>query len=183
MHPMTSADVFKLLESEGLPQSLKASVTQLFEAIRQGHTALQLSNKELDLWAQTLTESEIATLFAVNRGALQIRQHFAQESRVAGALKKRSSRPALNITIDPKQLMPHADTSQQGAIVGAASQRLSIVTGGPGTGKTTTAAAIIAAKRTLFQRLPRVALVAPTGKAAVRLNRIISGRHIENAIG
>ena len=169
MHPMTSADVFKLLESEGLPQSLKASVTQLFEAIRQGHTALQLSNKELDLWAQTLTESEIAILFAVNRGALQIRQHFAQESRVAGALKKRSSRPALNITIDPRQLMPHADTSQQGAIVGAASQRLSIVTGGPGTGKTTTAAAIIAAKRTLFQRLPRVALVAPTGKAAVRL--------------
>ena len=79
--------------------------------------------------------------------------------------------------------MPYADASQQGAIVGAASQRLSIVTGGPGTGKTTTAAAIIAAKRTLFQRLPRVALVAPTGKAAVRLNRIISGRHIENAIG
>ena len=98
MHPMTSADVFKLLESEGLPQSLKASVTQLFEAIRQGHTALQLSNEDADLWAQTLPESEIATLFAVNRGALQIRRHFAQESRVAGALKKRSSRPALNIT-------------------------------------------------------------------------------------
>ena len=36
MHPMTSADVFKLLESEGLPQSLQASVAQLFEAIQQG---------------------------------------------------------------------------------------------------------------------------------------------------
>ena len=65
--------------------------------------------------------------------------------------------------------MPHADASQQGAIVRAASQRLAIVTGGPGTGKTTTAAAIVAAKRTLFQRKPRVSLVAPTGKAAVRL--------------
>ena len=169
MHPMTSTDVFKLLETEGLPQSLKASVTQLFEAIRQGHTALQLSNEDADLWAQTLSQSEIATLFAFNRGALQIRRHFAQESRVASELKKRSSRPALNITIDPKQLMPYADASQQGAIVGAARKRLAIVTGGPGTGKTTTAAAIIAAKRTLFQRLPRISLVAPTGKAAVRL--------------
>ena len=43
------------------------------------------------------------------------------------------------------------------------------MTGGPGTGKTTTAAAIVAAKRTLFQRKPRVSLVAPTGKAAIRL--------------
>ena len=169
MHPMTLADVFKLLESEGLPQNLQASVTQLFEAIQQGHTAQQLSNEEADLWAQTFSESEIATLFAVNHGALQIRRHFAQESRVASALKKYSSHPALTISIDPRRLMPHADTSQQGAIIGAASQRLSIVTGGPGTGKTTTAAAIIAAKRTLFQRQPRVSLVAPTGKAAVRL--------------
>ena len=90
---MTSADVFKLLESEGLPQSLKASVTQLFEAIRQGHTALQLSNEDADLWAQTLSESEIAILFAVNRGALQIRRHFAQESRVASALKSVRAAP------------------------------------------------------------------------------------------
>jgi len=169
MHPMTSADVFKLLESEGLPQSLQASVAQLFEAIQQGHTALELSDKDNDLWDKTLSESEIATLFAINHGALQIRRHFAQELRVARALKYRSSHPALTISIDPRQLMPHADTSQQSAIVRAASQRLAIVTGGPGTGKTTTAAAIVAAKRTLFQRKPRVSLVAPTGKAAVRL--------------
>ena len=169
MHPMTSADVFKLLESEGLPQSLQASVAQLFEAIQQGHTALELSDKDNDLWDKTLSESEIATLFAINHGALQIRRHFAQELRVARALKNRSSHPALTISIDPRQLMPHADTSQQSAIVRAASQRLAIVTGGPGTGKTTTAAAIVAAKRTLFQRKPRVSLVAPTGKAAVRL--------------
>ena len=169
MHPMTSADVFKLLESEGLPQSLQASVAQLFEAIQQGHTAVELSDKDNDLWDKTLSESEIATLFAINHGALQIRRHFAQELRVARALKNRSSHPALTISIDPRQLMPHADASQQRAIVGAARQHLAIVTGGPGTGKTTTAAAIVAAKRTLFQRKPRVSLVAPTGKAAVRL--------------
>jgi len=169
MHPMTSADVLKLLESEGLPEGLKASVIQLFEAIQQGHTAQQLSDEDTDLWIQTLAKSDLSTLFAINHSALQIRRHFAQESRVAEALKKLSSHPALNISIDPMQLMPHADASQQKAITGAASQRLAIVTGGPGTGKTTTAAAIVAAKRTLFQRLPRISLVAPTGKAAARL--------------
>ncbi len=169
MHPMTSADVLKLLESEGLPETLTGSVTQLFEAIQQGHTAQQLSNEDTELWMQTLATSDLSTLFAINHGALQVRRHFAQESRVADALKKLSGHPALNIHLDPKHLMPHADQSQQKAIVGAASQRLSIVTGGPGTGKTTTAAAIVAAKRTLFQRQPRVSLIAPTGKAAARL--------------
>jgi exodeoxyribonuclease V alpha subunit len=169
MHPMTTMEVFRLLESEGLPQRLQASVAQLFEAIQQGHTALRLSNEDNDLWAQTLSESEITTLFAVNHGALQIRRHFAQELRVARALKHCSSHSALTISIDPRQLMPYADASQQSAIVGAASRRLAIVTGGPGTGKTTTAAAIVAAKRTLFQRQPRISLVTPTGKAAVRL--------------
>ena len=65
-------------------------------------------------------------------------------------LKTVQAIPRSTINIDPRQLMPHADASQQGAIVRAASQRLAIVTGGPGTGKTTTAAAIVAAKRTLF---------------------------------
>ena len=169
MHPMTSADVLKLIESEGLPQSLQTSVTQLFEAIHQGHTAHPLSDEDGDLWAQTLTQSELDSLFALNHGALQIHRHFAQESRVAAALKKRSAHPRLTTTIDPGQLMPHADASQQRAIIGAASQRLAVVTGGPGTGKTTTAAAIVAAKLSLFAGQPNVSLVAPTGKAAVRL--------------
>ena len=78
---------FQTLESEGLPQNLQASVSQLFEAIQQGHTALQLSNEDADLWTKTLVESEIATLFAVNHGALQIRRHFAQELRLLAHLK------------------------------------------------------------------------------------------------
>jgi exodeoxyribonuclease V alpha subunit len=171
MHPMTSGDVFNFIKEAGLPRQLEASVTQLFEAIHQGHTAQHLSNEEADRWAQTLTNSELATLFAVNHDALQIRRHFAQESRVADALQKRSRLPTLTISVDPRELMPDADPSQTRAIVGAAKQHLAIVTGGPGTGKTSTAAAIVAAKRALFERQPRIALIAPTGKAAVRLTK------------
>jgi exodeoxyribonuclease V alpha subunit len=52
-------------------------------------------------------------------------------------------------------------------------RRLALVTGGPGTGKTTMAArlVVLAAKRLLAQsqQLPSIALAAPTGKAAARL--------------
>ncbi|WP_197065158.1 AAA family ATPase, partial [Delftia sp. ZNC0008] len=55
--------------------------------------------------------------------------------------------------------------------------RLSVITGGPGTGKTYTAARLLAL---LFATAPdagqlRVALAAPTGKAAARLKQSIDG--------
>ncbi len=57
---------------------------------------------------------------------------------------------------------------QQVAVFAALHNRFSIITGGPGTGKTTVAAAIVAL---LFERdlLLRIALCAPTGKAQARL--------------
>lgn len=58
---------------------------------------------------------------------------------------------------------------QKEAICAAAEQRLLILTGGPGTGKTTTLAGILA----LFHRLQRETLLAaPTGRAAKRLSEL-----------
>jgi exodeoxyribonuclease V alpha subunit len=55
----------------------------------------------------------------------------------------------------------------------AISRRFSVVAGGPGTGKTTTVARIVALLHeqaaSLGQPAPRIALAAPTGKAAARL--------------
>ncbi|NLN56757.1 MAG: exodeoxyribonuclease V subunit alpha, partial [Gammaproteobacteria bacterium] len=61
---------------------------------------------------------------------------------------------------------------QQQALQTAASQSLSIITGGPGTGKTYTLAHIIAV---LNQALPdiRIAMAAPTGKAAQRMQEAL----------
>ncbi|MFA6101089.1 MAG: exodeoxyribonuclease V subunit alpha [Victivallaceae bacterium] len=57
---------------------------------------------------------------------------------------------------------------QQAAVFAALRNRFAIITGGPGTGKTTVAAAIVAL---LFERdlSLRIALCAPTGKAQARL--------------
>ena len=60
----------------------------------------------------------------------------------------------------------------------AACRRLCVVSGGPGTGKTTIAAAIVALLVELGIAAPdRIALAAPTGKAAARLQEAVRGRH------
>lgn len=63
---------------------------------------------------------------------------------------------------------------QKGAALVAATNRFCLITGGPGTGKTTTAARIIAILTELMEKesnqKPKILLAAPTGKAAARLS-------------
>jgi len=60
------------------------------------------------------------------------------------------------------------DTAQQRAVATLLTQRLVLVCGGPGTGKTSTVVAMLAAHLAL-QPAARLHLAAPTGKAATRL--------------
>ena len=61
---------------------------------------------------------------------------------------------------------------------GAVRRRLCVVSGGPGTGKTTTVAAVVALLVELGLAAPgRIALAAPTGKAAARLQEAVRERH------
>ena len=59
----------------------------------------------------------------------------------------------------------------------ALTQRTTVLTGGPGTGKTTTVAALLALLAEQAERAggarPRIALAAPTGKAAARLQQAV----------
>lgn len=67
---------------------------------------------------------------------------------------------------------------QRTAAVNALAGRFSIISGGPGTGKTTTVARLLAL---LLEAHPatRVALAAPTGKAAARLKQALKGSAAE----
>ncbi|WP_150539207.1 exodeoxyribonuclease V subunit alpha [Actinobacillus vicugnae] len=78
-------------------------------------------------------------------------------------------------------LFPEQSTEidwQKIAVATALRQRFSVISGGPGTGKTTTVAKLLVALQTKQYRQQKaalnIALVAPTGKAAARLKESIS---------
>ncbi|MGN6577947.1 MAG: AAA family ATPase, partial [Nocardioides sp.] len=68
---------------------------------------------------------------------------------------------------------PEPDRQRLAAVV-AAHRRFSVVAGGPGTGKTTTVARLLALLPDLADGSLRVALAAPTGKAAARLTEAVA---------
>jgi exodeoxyribonuclease V alpha subunit len=66
-----------------------------------------------------------------------------------------------------------ADSRQRLAAATAALSRLTVLTGGPGTGKTTTVARVLAVLQSVAGPGLRIALAAPTGKAAARLQEAV----------
>ncbi|MCB0010121.1 MAG: AAA family ATPase, partial [Anaerolineales bacterium] len=81
---------------------------------------------------------------------------------------------------DLERLFPgdEGDGKQAQAAEVAASGRLTVIAGGPGTGKTTTVAriaALLMADAERGGRVPLIGLAAPTGKAAQRLQESVRG--------
>ncbi|MGE3953970.1 MAG: ATP-dependent RecD-like DNA helicase [Parachlamydiales bacterium] len=103
--------------------------------------------------------------------AYYLQRHWAAEGEVARHLKRiLGSPPRIPLSFEGEGV-----TEEQGAAIGAVQQRpLTLLTGGPGTGKTFTAAQLI---REIGERDPthRIALAAPTGKAAGNLAKALGG--------
>ncbi len=72
-------------------------------------------------------------------------------------------------------LFPEGYDEQRAAAAAAARQWTTVLTGGPGTGKTTAVAGLLALLADQSDRPLRIALTAPTGKAAARLQEAVRG--------
>ncbi len=107
-------------------------------------------------------------------------RYLRQEAQLCADLIARIGRPAPALPADldsaAARLFP-GDTydEQRAAAARAVSAWTTVLTGGPGTGKTTTVAGLIAllARERPDGRPLRVALAAPTGKAAARLHAAV----------
>ncbi|NNF67899.1 MAG: AAA family ATPase, partial [Gammaproteobacteria bacterium] len=92
-------------------------------------------------------------------------------TRIRALLEREAITNQSELTARVDQLFPASDAidkDQKDAVLAAASKSFSVISGGPGSGKTSTIVRILAVLLTLDPQC-RVALAAPTGKAAARM--------------
>ena len=185
---MSRAAIQLLTRRWGLPDAATPVLGRFFSAWAAGHTSLELSDEEAELLASspavtTGTDGNGPAPLVLRGTWLQSWRLDQAEARVATRLRALAhedvavgSTPAgpaaPEVADDLAQLFPDPQSAQRRAAELGLRRTLTLVTGGPGTGKTTTAARLLAL---LANRNPglRVALAAPTGKAAARLGEAI----------
>jgi len=108
---------------------------------------------------------------------LYLDRYWREEQQVADDLLALLPSPALAAVPNVNRLFPPGYEEHREAAEIALTQGLTVLTGGPGTGKTTTVArllALFAEQAELAGKAgPRIALAAPTGKAAARLQEAV----------
>jgi exodeoxyribonuclease V alpha subunit len=119
--------------------------------------------------------------FILEGGFLHHHKHFASETRIVEAIRWRRARPlgypALDIAAAVAEVAatvsPRLTEAQQRALEAVIGRSLGVVSGGPGTGKTTIVLALVRALVRLGIPAAAIGLAAPTGKAAGRLDEAI----------
>ncbi|NDG87704.1 MAG: exodeoxyribonuclease V subunit alpha, partial [Gammaproteobacteria bacterium] len=169
---------------------MKAPFEGILDILLKGLTA--------DLWAKRLQYEALissgagSTPLVLERGRLYFRRYWAYEKGVRTLIDQRiglfidHSDPTLDREL-PRRLNSLFQSSAIGPIhwqkiacALAARQGFTIITGGPGTGKTTSVLKLLALLQSMHSEPHkpspslRIQLAAPTGKAAQRLNASIS---------
>lgn len=123
-------------------------------------------------------------------GRLYLRRYFRYEQRVAESLRARLAASieacdtkAVRTALEKYFKLDSEQVNWQAiAVLAGLQSRLTVITGGPGTGKTTTVlwlmATMIELATSAGKSAPRIVLAAPTGKAAARLGESLRERRI-----
>lgn len=168
----------------------------LLTAQAQGSSRLPLAGPHLEAlhhafgegpvdWAAFLEDPRLALLIGGPEaerplvrigGALASRRLVAAEARIRDRIRARQASPPLDLAVpEPVLAAPvPLNPEQRAAVAAAVRGPLALVTGGPGTGKTSILSAILRSLLASGLDPEAIGLAAPTGKAAQRMGAAVS---------
>jgi len=181
------ADVItsKLSQSEHT-DFLNGMLIKLSEEAAKGSSCIVLSEDQRKTTIEALEVSPwLNSLLCLKGDRLQLKKYFQAEQDIEAALKTLAltcSESTQNksdeaVLVSRLQQLEHMDDDGQRVILNALKSNLSIITGGPGTGKTTIVVRVLAllieSHRAAHDSLPTIEVLAPTGKAAARVKESV----------
>ncbi len=194
-HPLARlAECLAELEDEnGAPRSDSAPEDQSARfAAEWGGSVEKFGEHELRAALQSAAvggPEETGTPLVWDLGRLYFRRYFDCERAIAAAVRERGAREGivtsdkeerarkvLSVLFDGRSNGSGPDLQKCAAAL-ALTSPFTVISGGPGTGKTTTVTRLLLAMLTLADtqgKVPQVLLCAPTGKAAARLGESVS---------
>jgi exodeoxyribonuclease V alpha subunit len=170
------------------------AVALLVRALRSGSVCVDLSTVALAVGTEDVPWPEFADWLAAVRASrllgdppvlhldgerlLYLDRYWREEKQVCDdLLALLAPRPTVEMPAS-ERFFPAGYEEQRQAAEIAVSQAVTVLTGGPGTGKTTTVARLLALLAEQVELAgssrPRIALAAPTGKAAARLQEAVT---------
>ena len=191
MHDLHEPHYEWLRRRWALPESRIDLVRRLLDAEAEGSTALAVEPAELaGDWGQALASLGTDAAGPAQPRPFVLRQHagihylqswryFAAEQTIAGRLLTHTLQAAPPLDRSAASLLAElgtnqVNTQQAHAIACGLAHSVTLITGGPGTGKTYTLARLLALLIVANpKRRPVIRLAAPTGKAADRMKQAI----------
>src|SRR5690606_38038408 len=193
-------------------RSIKAAIIYTLENTAFGEGDLYLDYDNLKQKADKLLASDIDYHEAINilidekrikeeDGNYFLKEIYDTEYQIAKSIKRFINQPKKNLDLDLLKLLLSQISIQKGidytelqqqAILEAMQNPLSIITGGPGTGKTTLIDGLLNLYASYYkiklkspEAKEQIALMAPTGRAAKRMKEILSfdARTIHSHLG
>ncbi|WP_338749068.1 exodeoxyribonuclease V subunit alpha [Janibacter alittae] len=172
------------LDPEHARELLTESGGACEDAVTASDPAASIDLPPTEEWLQRVSSSALARtgVLCVEHALVYLDRYHREEVQVAEDLARRAATPAP--TVDEailgaglERVFPSATwTEQREAVRTAATRLTTVLVGGPGTGKTSTVAGLLTLLLEQAEgtdRRPRIALAAPTGKAAARLRESV----------